>query len=370
MYVISTLQKAGPTNQLLYLLKFLDKKIFDPIIVTLSPEPSDSSYKRFKELGIKVESLNLSRLKGIFLTEVRLNNLVNKYKPSIIQTHGLRADRVKIQYKIPKIITLRTASPKVARPLRIKPGFIGISLASFLHRYHLSYVKKCGLVVVCSKSLSDDLYNLYNVKSRYIQNGVDTDKFHPVSKEIKKKVRNELALPIDEKVYISVGSLIPNKNTGEFIDLFKRWDYLINSTLIVLGKGMEHHKYEQSLNNCENVRILGEIQDVEKYLQASDYFVSASKGEGLSNAVLEAMSSGLPCILSNIKSHQEILTSTKQLGVLFNDDNDLREKITKLNRVNYVNISNNCRFHIQQNFSAHKMSLDYQELYKEILNVP
>ena len=35
---MSTLQKVGPTNQLLYLIKFLDKNIFDPIIVTLSPE--------------------------------------------------------------------------------------------------------------------------------------------------------------------------------------------------------------------------------------------------------------------------------------------------------------------------------------------
>ena len=82
MYVVSTLQRVGPNNQLYYLIKCLDKDIFDPIIVTLSPERPDSSYKRFKERGIRIESLGLSRLKGIFLMEKRLNNIINRWKPN------------------------------------------------------------------------------------------------------------------------------------------------------------------------------------------------------------------------------------------------------------------------------------------------
>jgi hypothetical protein len=109
MYVVSTLQRVGPNNQLYYLIKCLDKDIFDPIIVTLSPERPDSSYKRFKERGIRIESLGLSRLKGIFLMEKRLNNIINRWKPNIIQTFGFRADRVKIKFNIPKIISLRTS---------------------------------------------------------------------------------------------------------------------------------------------------------------------------------------------------------------------------------------------------------------------
>ena len=206
MYIRSTLQKAGPTNQLFYLLKFLDKNIFDPIIVTLSPEPHNSSYKRFKDLGIKVESLNLSRIKGFFLTEKRLNSLVKKYKPYIIQTHGFRADRVKIKNKIAsRIITLRT-SFKQAVPLQIKFYYLGKLLADFLYISHIVMVKKSEFVVACSKSLSTVLYNKYGVNSIYIQNGVDTHKYTPVSEKMKRKIKGELEFPENTKVYISVGS--------------------------------------------------------------------------------------------------------------------------------------------------------------------
>ena len=187
LYVVTTLQKTGPTNQLFYLLKYLDKKIFNPNVVTLSPETLSSDYKRFKELGIKIESLNLSRTMGLFLNNKRFNRLLKKNKPNIIQTFGLRADQLKIKYKIPKIVTIRT-SIKHQQPLQIHPYILALPLATILHKYHLSYVKKCKFVVTCSKSLSEEHYKLYNIKNKYIQNSVDIEKYAPVSETVKKKI--------------------------------------------------------------------------------------------------------------------------------------------------------------------------------------
>ena len=367
MYIVSTLQSVGPTNQLLYLLKFIDKKIFDPIIVTLSPEQPDSCYKLFKEMGIRVESLNLSRIRWMLKTDIKINNLVNKYKPNIIQTLGFRADRIKIKHKIPRIVTLRT-SPKQSKPFEIKPNFLGVSLANLLYKYHLSNIINSEFVVVCSKSLSEELYQLYNIKLRYIQNGVDAEKYVPVSEKIKMKIRNELLLPNDKKIFISLGSLIPKKNSGLVIELFKKWDFLNNSILIILGKGIEFSKYKKNTSNYENVKLIGHKQEVKKYLQASDYFISASKGEGLPNAVLEAMSTGIPCILSDIPPHREILDGS-DLGVLFNNNNekDFKEKILKIKNLDYNYLSKACRNHIVKNFSARSMSFNYQSLYRKIL---
>jgi glycosyltransferase involved in cell wall biosynthesis len=372
MYVVSTLQRVGPNNQLYYLIKCLDKDIFDPIIVTLSPERPDSSYKRFKERGIRIESLGLSRLKGIFLMEKRLNNIINRWKPNIIQTLGFRADRVKIKFNIPKIISLRT-SIKQAKPFSIKPTYLGQLLAILFFRFHLTYIfKKQKLIVSCSKSLYEDYDRLHNIKIRYIQNGVDTERYTAVSEEIKNKIRVKLDLSVDKKIYISAGSLIPHKNTGAIIKLFKRWDFLNDSLLIILGEGGEYNNYKKSVNNCDNIRLLGDncnIKDIRRYLHASDYFISASKGEGLPNTVLEAMSTGTPCILSDIPPHREILSNNK-LGVIFdnNDSNDLERKIKRINNMDYNNLSKNCRDHIIKYFSAERMSLDYQQLYSEILN--
>ncbi len=47
------------------------------------------------------------------------------------------------------------------------------------------------------------------------------------------------------------------------------------------------------------------------YLKASDYYISASDVEGLANTLLESMTVGLPCVLSDIPSHKEVLSKGK-----------------------------------------------------------
>ena len=59
------------------------------------------------------------------------------------------------------------------------------------------------------------------------------------------------------------------------------------------------------------------MPDVLPYLQAVDYFISASSDEGLPNSVLEALATGLPVLLSDIPSHREILERTHNSGVFF-----------------------------------------------------
>ena len=55
------------------------------------------------------------------------------------------------------------------------------------------------------------------------------------------------------------------------------------------------------------IHFLGQISNVQDYLQVADVFVSAALSEGLPNTVLEAMASGLPTVLSDIPAHREIL---------------------------------------------------------------
>jgi len=39
LYLVSSLKKSGPTNQLSYIIKYLDRTKFSPTILTLSSEP-------------------------------------------------------------------------------------------------------------------------------------------------------------------------------------------------------------------------------------------------------------------------------------------------------------------------------------------
>ena len=55
---------GGPTTQLLNIVRYLDGDRFEPVVVTLSPEPADSMRSSFENLGARVESLLLSRPRG------------------------------------------------------------------------------------------------------------------------------------------------------------------------------------------------------------------------------------------------------------------------------------------------------------------
>jgi len=87
--------------------------------------------------------------------------------------------------------------------------------------------------------------------------------------------------------------------------------------LIILGSGHQSAALRHLANHHPSILFRDSVPDVLPYLQAADYFISASSDEGLPNSVLEALASGLPVLLSDIPSHREILERTHNAGVLF-----------------------------------------------------
>lgn len=65
LYIVSTLKSTGPTNQLYNIVRYGDNQNYSYTILTLSPEPNDSKIDDFKKLGVRVDTLNLSRVKGV-----------------------------------------------------------------------------------------------------------------------------------------------------------------------------------------------------------------------------------------------------------------------------------------------------------------
>ncbi|EJF7529755.1 glycosyl hydrolase family 1, partial [Escherichia coli] len=92
LYVVSTLKRSGPINQLYNLINNFSKYEFDLTIVTLSPEPQDSKLDDFINLGINVITLGLSRLKGVFFAKHKLKKIIDKINPDIVHSQGVRAD--------------------------------------------------------------------------------------------------------------------------------------------------------------------------------------------------------------------------------------------------------------------------------------
>lgn len=119
----------------------------------------------------------------------------------------------------------------------------------------------------------------------------------------------------DTKKIVTVGRLEPQKNQELLIKAFssikKRYpDY----KLYIYGKGslLEQLKYIASERGvADSVFFPGESPNVHEMIRDAEMFVLSSDYEGLSNALLEALSMGIPCITTNCAGSEECITSGK-----------------------------------------------------------
>ncbi len=367
LYVVSTLKRSGPTNQLYNLIKYLDREKFYPHLITLSPEPEDSRWADYEALGINLYSLNLSRLRGFFDAKRELNKLIDSIKPDLIHTQGIRPDILSSQlsFKCPNIATIRNLPQQ---------DYV-MSYGSFLGRLmtwiHIRAMKDLFMCVGVSKAVSINLTENFSVSNTCaILNGVDVEVYNLVDSEEKQVLRKHISLPASGRVWISSGHLSERKDPLFLIRMWK--EYLVDSPndhLVFIGDGDEKERCEEESSGLENVHIVGRVKNVEVFLKASDYFVSSSHAEGLPNAVLEALACGLPVLLSDIGPHKEIWQLDPKIGEVY----QCGKKVAFINAFkamsnhSYEVRSSAALKLINVDLSAHKMSLNYQALYDELM---
>jgi sugar transferase (PEP-CTERM/EpsH1 system associated) len=144
-------------------------------------------------------------------------------------------------------------------------------------------------------------------KVTQIYNGVDTEAFSPADKEA---ARRTLGIRDGAVVIGTVGRLDPVKDHRGLLEAFGRIARHPQAQLVVVGDGPCRAELEQvgrRLGLDGRVLMLGERQDVARILRALDVFALPSLGEGISNALLEAMASGLPVIATRVGGNPELV---------------------------------------------------------------
>ena len=121
--------------------------------------------------------------------------------------------------------------------------------------------------------------------------------------------RREIGISLSATLLISVGELNKNKNNQVIIEALGRIkDKSIHYVLCGVGdKEKELRKKVHDLGLDMNVHFLGYRLDIKELLNASDIFVMPSLREGLSRSIMEAMASGLPCVVSNIRGNRDLI---------------------------------------------------------------
>jgi glycosyltransferase involved in cell wall biosynthesis len=151
-----------------------------------------------------------------------------------------------------------------------------------------------------------------------IPNPVDTARFVPASETLRLATRRTLGIG-NGFLAISVSRLSTEKNHAMLIDAWGRLcvDHP-RAELAILGSGPladEVRSWVQRSPAHDRIRLVGSVVDPTPWYHAADAFLLPSHREGLSNSLMEAMSSGLPAICTRISGTEDIFAEA-EIGLM------------------------------------------------------
>jgi glycosyltransferase involved in cell wall biosynthesis len=205
-----------------------------------------------------------------------------------------------------------------------------------------------------------------------IPNGVDVPPER--SPGTKQAYRKRLDLPVDKPLVVCVGRLHPKKNPSLLISALHRLAQKERTqNLALLGDGPLRPELERQAKEFDlrdRIIFRGQVTNVLDYLYAADLFALPSLMEGLSNALLEAMSVGLPCVVSDIPGNRAVIQSGIN-GVLFESDNaeQLAGAIDKLltGEAWAASLGRKARETVEAQYSIDSVADRYIAKYRELL---
>ena len=201
----------------------------------------------------------------------------------------------------------------LGRPVVVKlggaraTGDIGTSLAKPWGRLKLACIARgASAVVAPSREVLEEAagFGFPRRSLHVIPNGVDTATFTPVDAATRASLRRRFGLPEQAPVAVYAGRLEPGKGLEFLLDAWPGAND--EGFLLVAGEGSLRRELE-SRHGSDRVRFLGHLADVREALGAADLFLLPSAGEGLSNALLEAMACGIPPVASPIPANLEVI---------------------------------------------------------------
>ena len=176
-------------------------------------------------------------------------------------------------------------------------------------------------------------------KIRVIYNGVDTARFDAARAAASPDDvrRRELNVPAGAPVVINVANLFAVKNQtmllGAVAACHRGVPEALRPYLLLTGEGPMRPALEREaarLGIAPYVRFSGQVEDVAPYLAAADVFALSSDAEGFSNALLEAMSSSLACVATDVGGNAEALAEGAGVVVPPGDENALAAALAEL----------------------------------------
>jgi glycosyltransferase involved in cell wall biosynthesis len=214
-----------------------------------------------------------------------------------------------------------------------------------------------------------DVYKLPDHKVLLVTNGVDCTRFEPGEKD---GIRAQIGLQASEFVVGNVANLLPAKNQRLLVRTFVDIDMPL-SKLLIVGAGSANDIFDSQFDpppQAKTVVLLGSVRDIAPCYRAMDLFVLSSDTEQMPMALLEAMASGLPVVVTDVGDCAAIVgTRDPQVVVPAGDGRALGNAILywRANPNKSAKFGDLNRRRVEQFFSLAPMLLRYKGLIDDSL---
>lgn len=252
---------------------------------------------------------------------------------------------------------------------------LGKGLSGRLHRVFLDQV---DAYIAISQELRDEFRELRFPDDRvlFIPNGVDTERFHPLPTAERELKKHKLGFGESSRIALTVGVFDQRKNIGWLINEWvKSEGFCTQAKLLAVGPqsrddqdGTFLHRLQETARAYPHlVQIVDHVEAIEDYFQIADVFILPSTNEGMPNVVLEAMSTGLPCIATAVSGCGDLILDRIN-GFLFppNDSEGLKSTLHQLFSGDVEAYGRASRILVEDRFSMNALAQRYSELYKEL----
>lgn len=287
---------VGGAEQML--LQTVPKLQGEQIVVSIIPLAKIG--EELAAAGVNVQYLNLRSFFDIRVP-FKLYRLLKKERPDILVTYLLHADI------LGRIIGRIARVPIIISSIRCahkdKPLLVWLSKLTAPLAHHFIAVSDSV------KQWTENRLHIPAEKITIIHNGV-TENLSTKSPELS-NIEAQLQLNESNLVITYIGRLDSQKGLEFLIEAIS----ILQATslppfdVLLVGDGPQKSELENLVqrNNLSNIKFLGFRRDVNNILQASSIFVSPTLFEGISNAIMEAMASGLPVVTTDIPENKELI---------------------------------------------------------------
>ena len=322
--------------------------------------------------GVPVTTIDLKGPRNFASAFVRLTRLFRTGRPDLIVTWLYHADFLGTlanlsTVRVPLIWNIRCADMDLSKYSVLTRALPPI----------LAKLSRRATVIITNSNAGRHAHEAYGYRARYwqtIPNGFDLLKFRPDGRA-RMNVREELKVAPDALLVGLIARVDPMKGHDTFLAAAAKVANAVPSARFLLaGRGTDSVDFRNAIAAkglpADKFLLLGERLDMPAILSALDLSVSASRTEGFSNVVAEAMAVEIPCVVTDVGDSAIIVGDTGRV-VRKDSPDDLAKAIIEilmLPQKDRAALGAAARERIASNYALEKISQEYAKTFAGVVH--